>query len=155
MLKGSRDKANGRGVEERETERRNWAGLGKAGAGGASTGVEVAGGVKLEGLEQEQHITLSIDLKGCRVLPRYTGKGRGNEWKKVLRKIVEMGINVANKSAELSVLATSFYHSRKDEKVVRVRVKERISVSSLKDVVVGIVRMIEQYFDTVGTVIEA
>ena len=50
------------------------------------------------------------------------------------------GITGANKTAELAVLGTYWYHSRMDEKTVTVRVKDCVSPSPLCDVITGIVR---------------
>ena len=105
-----------------------------AGAGAEQKREEETGGGEL----------LKIHLKGCRAPSTTTAKGREIEWKRTLRSKVEAALKRAEPGAQSSVLSMSYHFSRRNEKVVTVRVRNWTSKNEVKHIVLGAVKAMEQ-----------
>ena len=100
---------------------------------------------KIGGLEEAgDGQLLKIHLSGCRAPPTATAKGREMEWKRSLRSKVEAALRKADPGAQSSVLGTSYHFSKRNEKVVTVRVRNWTSKNQVQHIVLGAVSMMEQ-----------
>jgi len=96
---------------------------------------------------------LRIHLQGCRAPPMTTAKGKELEWKRRLRDKVETALRKADPEAQVSVLGTSYHFSRRNKKIVTVRVKNWTSKNEVQHIVLGAVSGMEQNWSIKAAVI--
>jgi len=110
-------------------------------------------GQKEDERERKEEQIVKVHLRGCRAPPTAMAKGKELEWKRSLRNKVEAALKKADLGAQTSVLGTSYHFSRRNEKVVTVRVRNWTSKNEVQHIVLGATSAWEQNWTITAAVI--